>query len=66
MLYVNIINYKKILTFLILRRGRINEGRVQSLYLTICEHIIRARIQDNTFFRHRMMNINMVKLNKCD
>ena len=39
LLYVNIINFKEIiLIFLILRRDRINEVRLQNLYLALCKH----------------------------
>ena len=40
LLFVNIINLKEILIFLILRRDRINEVRLQNLYLALCKHIL--------------------------
>ena len=48
LLYVNIINFKKILfIFLILIRSRINEVRLQNLYLAFCKHILNYS-GDNT------------------
>ena len=39
LLSVSIINFKEILLiFLILRRSRINEERLQNLYLALCKH----------------------------
>ena len=38
LLSVNIINFKEILIFLILRRDRINEVRLQIVYLALCKH----------------------------
>ena len=37
-LFVNIINFKEILIFLILRLRRLNEVRLQNLYLSLCKH----------------------------
>ena len=59
LLYVNIINFKNILLiFQILRRGRINEVRLQNLSTAHCKHIlfILVIIKDNTFFRCRVWN----------
>ena len=75
LLSVSIINFKEILIFLILRLSSINKERLQNLYLPLCKHsgckqLIRAIIQDNTFFRrpvwNHIMNINKVKHGKCD
>ena len=38
LLSVNIINFKEILIFLILRRSRINEVRLQNLFQALCKH----------------------------
>ena len=39
LLYVNIINFKEILLiFLMWYRSRINEVRLQNLYLALCKH----------------------------
>ena len=73
LLSVNIINFKEILLiFFILSYSRINEVRLPNSYLALNVNmpIIRAIIQDNTFFRHpiwnHIMNISKVKHDKCD
>ena len=57
LLSFNIINFKEILLiFLNLRRSRINEVRLQNLYLALCKHSLynsgRGRVDDLSFFEY--------------
>ena len=68
LLPVNIINFNEILLiFLILRRSRINEVRLQNLYLELCKHnlLFGREYRIIHFFRrpvwNHIMKINEVK-----